>query len=157
MPSINFYMQNQIQDQWCWAAVSSSISSYFNRVAPWLQCQIVNTAFRNASCCVNGGSTACNQPYFLHIALHITQNLNTWVERALTYAETDNQIALGNPVGVRIAWHGGGGHFVAITATNNNWVEVIDPWNGIFRVPYNAARFDYQGGGAWSHSYLTQG
>jgi hypothetical protein len=137
-------------------AVSSSISSYYNKVAPWLQCHIVSMAFSDPTCCVNGGTTACNQPYFLHTALHITQNLNTWVTRALTYAETDNEIALGHPVGVRIAWNGGGGHFVAITATQQNWVEVMDPWSGMHRVPYDIAKFSYKGGGAWSHSYITQ-
>jgi hypothetical protein len=72
-------------------------------------------------------------------------------------AEIDN----GHPMGIRIGWHGGGGHFVVIYGyrqdSSDNYYYVDDPIYG--RSPPLAEedlRTNYQFAGDWTHSYYTR-
>jgi hypothetical protein len=61
------------------------------------------------------------------------------------------------PLGVRIQWAGGGGHFVAIGGYDeaNSIVTVLDPLESEpVPVDYDALTSSYDGIGSWSHSYF---
>src|SRR5262245_35787098 len=62
-------VEHQQQTNWCWAAVSNSVSRYYDPSSTWSQCTIANAELGHSSCCTNGGSAACNQPWFLDRAL----------------------------------------------------------------------------------------
>lgn len=71
--------------------------------------------------------------------------------------EIDN----GNPLGARIGWNQGGGHFVAIfgyddTDEANELLSIGDPWSGNSIVAYDEFTSNYQGSGKWTHSYFTR-
>jgi hypothetical protein len=76
----------------------------------------------------------------------------------------NTQIENGNPLGCRIGWNGGGGHFVILHGYTNktgassteNWVDVADPWYGPSSVLYDDFRTKYQKTGQWTHSYTTR-
>jgi hypothetical protein len=73
-------------------------------------------------------------------------------------AEIDN----GRPLGVRIGWSGGGGHFNVLSCytwrrrPSLHSVQVEDPWYGTSVWDYDAFRTAYQGSGSWTNSYKTQ-
>jgi len=73
----------------------------------------------------------------------------------LTRQELSVEIAAGRPIGVRIQWVQGGGHFVTISGYSDDVVEVSDPWYGDSPVDYLTFKTRYQGIGRWSHSYRT--
>src|SRR5258708_20108493 len=80
---LGFTMQTQQQTQWCWAAVSVSVNLYYHPTSGQTQCTVANTAMGQTTCCTDGSTAECNQPWFLDQALQIVGNLN-----ALTSGKT---------------------------------------------------------------------
>lgn len=156
---LEFAMQSQAQTQWCWAAVSVSVADFYEGTGNWTQCRMVNEELEQESCCEDGESEACNQPWFLDRAL----------ERAGAFAGMEEvpsegiepipgEIGAGRAFCARIGWSGGGGHFVVIdgyTLDNAN-LAIEDPIFGASDLPAATFRSAYQGTGSWTDSYLTQ-
>ena len=156
---LNFDMQHQEHDQWCWAAVSTSIALYFGGEADWKQCTVVNEELRLDSCCADGGSDACNRWWYLDRALRRTGNFERMHDGAPADIEdVFGQIDARRPVGLRIGWRGGGGHFIAIEGYrgDGNAVAVEDPWYGTSDVDVATLRTAYHGTGTWTHVYYTK-
>jgi hypothetical protein len=68
------------------------------------------------------------------------------------------EIDANRPVGVRIGWSGGGGHFIAIAGYSTNgaeFVDVEDPWYAASTVNWNVLLHAYKGNGTWTDTYLT--
>ena len=156
---LNLAMQHQLQDNWCWAAVSTSVAGFFG-VATWTQCSVVSEEVDDESCCTNGSSSACNVPWRLDKALRRVKAL----EKKSGGMPGDlrgvrREIDAGRPVCVRIGWSGGGGHFIAIEGyrADDASVAVEDPWHGSSDVPVAHFRNGrYQGTGSWTHTYYTK-
>jgi Papain-like cysteine protease AvrRpt2 len=156
---LNLAMQHQLQDNWCWAAVSTSIAGFFG-VTTWTQCSVVSKEVDDASCCSNGSSSACNVPWRLDKAL---RRVNALKKKSGGMPDdlkgVRREIDAGRPVCVRIGWSGGGGHFIAIEGyrADDASVAVEDPWHGSSDVPLAHFRTGrYQGTGAWTHTYYTK-
>jgi hypothetical protein len=150
-----FTVQHQLQSQWCWAAVTSSVANYYKNPA-WTQCRIVNDRLGQTVCCGQGSSAACNRPWYLDQALSRVGDLENYIASPLSLAQIRTEIDAGRPVGVRIGWRNGGGHFVAIGGySGQNIVDVHDPYWGYSSVDYMTFRTNYRGLGMWTHSYRT--
>ena len=156
---LNLAMQHQLQDNWCWAAVSTSIAGFFG-AATWTQCSVVSKEVDDDSCCTNGSSSTCNVPWRLDKALSRVKALkkkSSGMPGDLKGVR--REIDAGRPVCIRIGWSGGGGHFIAIEGyrTDDASVAVEDPWHGTSDVPVAHFRSGrYQGTGAWTHTYYTK-
>jgi len=150
---LNFSMQHQQQTQWCWAATACSISAFFNPNTQWIQCRLVNAELGRSDCCNNGSSNDCNKPWYLDKALTRTGNLQSFSAGAASIEDILKEIENGNPICVRIGWHGGGGHAVAIEGYNYdlNMVAVEDPWYGSSDVTLDTFKNAYKGSGTWTH------
>jgi Papain-like cysteine protease AvrRpt2 len=151
-------VQRQLQTQWCWAAVSTSIAHYFG-ATDWTQCAVVSEELDEDSCCRNGSSKACNRPWKLDRALDRVDAFRR-KEQGIPddLDEVRREIDAGRPVGIRIGWRGGGGHFVVIEGYRNDeyGVAIEDPWHGASDVPLAHLSGRYQGSGAWTHTYYTR-
>ena len=158
--ALEFVMQRQEQTNWCWSAVSVSVSKYFDSSSVWTQCELVCVEFGNSDCCGDGNSTACNQPWYLDRALRRTGNLDTWRPGTIAPTELMQLLREGRPVAARIGWPGGGGHVVALTACmrheGNSFVVVGDPWHGSQTYAYKELCARYKGTGVWTHTYFTK-
>lgn len=154
-----FTMQPQQQTQWCWAAVSTSVSLFYDPSSTWTQCTVANAELGQTTCCQNGSSAACNVPWFLDRALQRTGNLNAFSSGVTSFADVRTETNAGRPLGVRIGWSGGGGHFVVIEGYKPGLgpqrVAIDDPWWGASDLTYAAFQSSYQGTGSWTHSYTT--
>ena len=71
-------VEHQTQTQWCWAAVSNSVSHFYDAGSTWTQCTIVNAELGQSTCCSNGSSSACNKPWYLDKALTRVGCLLSW-------------------------------------------------------------------------------
>lgn len=158
--SLLLIMQHQEQTQWCWAAVSVSVAIFYHTTT-FKQCDMANWAFAQTTCCVDGSTAQCNKPSTLLAALTHVGHMNRHHRRALNLPETIAEINGDHPVGVGIAWTGGGGHFVAIdgystaTGTAPATIAVADPWYGSSIVVFSTFAANYQGGGNWAETYTT--
>src|SRR5262249_3004010 len=126
----NFAMQHQLQTQWCWAAVSASVTALHQQ--PMTQCAIVNLTRSLNSCCQSGSSSSCNQPWYLDQALLKTGTLARMTAQYLPWSQLRSEIDAGKPVGVRMGWPNGGGHFLAVSGYDAQLgiIAVADPWFG---------------------------
>lgn len=161
--NLNLNMQQQIQSEWCWSAVAVSVSHFYNSASAWVQCDVVNQELGQTSCCQNGASSQCNQPWYLDAALRRTANLNYVSSGSLPFSQVASEVGRQNPLGARIGWAGGGGHFVAISSYDDSdpanqfvYVSDPDPGTGSSWVSYNTLVNGYQGSGSWTDCYFTR-
>lgn len=158
--SLAISLQHQLQTNWCWAACTSSVSAFFAPTSTWGQCAIVNAELAQTTCCQYGDTTQCNQPWYFDRALQRTGNLNSVRAGAAPWGEIQAEIDAGRPVGARIGWTGGGGHFVLLTGYQRNGalheVEVQDPWTGSSTVELTTFTNAYKSSGSWTHTYLVE-
>jgi hypothetical protein len=165
----------QQQTQWCWAAVSSCVSQFYDPNSSWTQCAVVDAELGQNTCCTTGNTAACNQPWFLDRALTRVGCLQSMSGGALSFATVRSLMNADTPPCARQGWAGGGGHFMAIVccfqvggllgATGGvgsaggpaaQQLKISDPWYGDSIVDYATFVSGYQGTGTWTHSYLTQ-
>jgi hypothetical protein len=153
---MTFEIETQLQDQWCWAAVSASIEKYYAGPNNWTQCSIASYVL-GSNCCGDPGP--CNTAAYLQNALQLIQRLRGIRLRSLTFDEIRAELSAGNPVGVRIAWQGGGAHFVVIRGFRNpagfQLLNVADPWYEDSIQDFDDFTFTYLGQGLWTDSFLV--
>jgi hypothetical protein len=160
--AIAFPMQTQSQNNWCWAAVSSSVSRFFSAASTWTQCRIAETTLGITGCCNNPPAHGCDVPYYLDLALQTTNNLVSWSgppTKTEIAAEIDTNK---RPLCLRVEWSGGAGHFIVIAGfawqTGSDFLDIEDPYYGLST--YTIASMNsgmYQlGNGTWTHSFYTK-
>ncbi|MGH7439783.1 MAG: C39 family peptidase [Polyangiaceae bacterium] len=154
---LSFEMDPQQQTNWCWAAVSTSTASFYDSTNAWSQCKLACDQLNMGTCCSNGGSGACDQPWYLDKALARVGHFQSMSGGAATFATVQATIDAGKPLGVRIAWASGGAHFVAVRGYVNDqqMLDVEDPFYGPSQIPYATFVSTYLGSGSWTHSYFT--
>ena len=150
-----FETETQLQDQWCWAAVSASVEKYYAGPNGWSQCAIASYVL-GAGCCGNPGS--CNTAAYLQDALQVIRRLRGICLRDLTFDEVRAEITGGNPIGVRTEWQGGGAHFVVIRGFRNppgyQLLNIADPWYEDSIQDFDDFRSSYLEQGQWTDSFL---
>ncbi|MDP3898982.1 MAG: papain-like cysteine protease family protein [Mesorhizobium sp.] len=159
--AIPFTMQMQTESNWCWAAVSTSVSLYFDVSSKWSQCTVANSAWNRRDCCGSGSSGPCNQPWYLDRALTIVDCLSRMNSSLESFPIVQREIAATRPLCARIGWSSGGGHFVAIagwqvTADGVDYYHVHDPIWGVQILPRHVFETAYRSNGSWTHSYFVR-
>lgn len=156
-----FNMELQPQSNWCWAATSKSVSHFYWFLSPWTQCKVVNAELGRSDCCNSTVPSPCNVPWYLDKALTRTNNFVS-ITGAATFAQVRAEIDAGRPVGARIGWSGGGGHFMVIygysyvAVTGATYVDIDDPIYGKSHMTVSDFSSSYQGSGSWTHTYFTK-
>lgn len=154
-----FNMQLQTQSNWCWAATANSVSHYFWRWSTWSQCKIANAELGHTDCCHSPVPSDCNVPWYLDRALTRTRNFVS-IQGAADFEQVRAQIDAGKPVGARIGWSGGGGHFMVIygysTIGGGEYFDIDDPIYGKSHIPVSEFSNSYQGSGSWTHTYFMK-
>jgi len=151
--SLNFSMQPQTQSNWCWAAVSASVGNYYG-TGSWTQCNVANAELNRNSCCNQPGP--CNVYGYLDSALRTTRSFANMSQGSIQLSAIENQINMGRPIGVRVAWYGGGAHFNTIYGTNGNYLLIADSIYGYSTRALNSFPRSYNGGGNWTNTYFTR-
>lgn len=152
-------MEPQLQTQWCWAACSSGVSHFYDGASTWTQCRVANAEMGQKTCCADGSTGQCNKPWYLDRALARTGNKAAAPGGTVPIASIRAQIDAGHPVGARVGWAGGGGHFVVISGCLDDAtgvLEVRDPIYGTSEISIASFASSYQGSGSWTHTYYTE-
>ena len=170
MPSINFKMEQQEHNNWCWAAVAVSMDHFFDQKSSWCQCRLATRMVRfrklktkQCGTCKKPKAVpeACNKPWFLDWALKQVHRLTGKIKNgALTFEQIQRTINAGRPVCLRLQWgKGPDAHFVIISgfetaASGNQWVDVEDPASGSSTWLYDEFRTNYQySKGHWTDTF----
>jgi len=165
--TLSLSVQKQFQSNWGWAAIAASTARFYNPTHTATQCSLANYAFAQTTCCVNGASSLCNQPYSLEQALRHVDHLNMSIQGALSAAQIIQEIDARRPLIALIQWNGGGSHYVMIHGYNTDTtvpgsvapsttISIADPWYGDTVIALADFPARYKTGGTWSKSYTTR-
>lgn len=161
----SFAIRAQEHTNWCWAGVTVSVAAHYDPGTTWTQCGLAEAEFGVSDCCgaLDGGS--CNQYWSLNDPLARVGHLRDWGEGPTPFADVATEVDAGNPLGCRVAWSGGGAHFVVLRGYSQapagsgeaNFVSVADPWGGVTSdATYEDFSTAYQGTGSWTHTYFCE-
>jgi hypothetical protein len=152
-----FIIQTQEQDQWCWAAVSVSVDRYFSALSSFTQCSLASQIL-SSDCCA--APVPCNTPAFLQDALQAIGKLREVRPASLSFAETVDELSHGFPIGVRIGWFGGGGHFLVIRGCRDgpgvHLLNIADPWFVDSIQDFDNFSSNYLDRGEWTDTFLLK-
>jgi hypothetical protein len=155
-----FQMDRQEETQWCWAAVSVSVDRYFADTSMNLtQCRLAENVLGPGSC---SHPENFNEPRRLQEGLRIVGNLREPpLRNPVSFKTIQREIAANRPVCARIAWDGGGAHFVVIdgcTAFKSGFqqLHVADPDAGPSVVSYNELVSGYRYRGEWTDTFFLR-
>lgn len=158
---ISLQPMGQICQQWCWSATLTMVANYYGKSINICVPPSVKTGLQccNWAACSN---QICNQPattnemanHFVALGVHGRVD-----PRALTEKELQTEISNGRPV--IIAYQSSfSGHVVLVMgfSPGKNGVasvyRVVDPYYGIFDVPYKQVRYGYNNGSfTWASSF----
>ena len=154
------FMQHQTESNWCWSACGSSVGLFF-QTGNWTQCDTANNCLGRTDCCTTPAN--CNVYGYLDQSLTYTKSFNTMMGGTYSASNIEAQINSGRPVCVRVAWNGGGAHFLAITGyiypdtdPNDVTIYLLDSIYGSSSMLLTDFPSQYHGGGTWTHTYLTK-
>src|SRR5215213_5528656 len=77
--ALDFTMQLQTEDNWCWAAAATSVSHFYRSNSPWSQCLVANAELEQINCCDSPAPGPCDVPWYLDRALARTENFTEFV------------------------------------------------------------------------------
>jgi hypothetical protein len=161
-----FVIERQQRSNWCWAAVTASLAAFFGTIPRRSQCEIAQAALMptlpQVNCCGADAGGACNIPWHLDGPLGAIGLLRERLDEVLPYDAVRDEIARELPPACRVAWQGGGAHFMVIAgwsvdqAGGTRYVQLHDPGNGAETdVVYDDLVVGYiQPGDRWTHSYV---
>lgn len=151
-----FNMQKQLENQWCWAATSTSVSLFYNPASGWTQC-LVAEQIMGSGCCMF--PAPCDYPSYLDQALSTTENYVA-MSGTMSFSQIENELSQGRVIGARVGWNGGGGHFMVIygcrQSTGIKYLSIDDPIYGKSELPESTFLNAYRSAGKWTHSYTTK-
>ena len=153
----DFRMEFQVQTNWCWAAVATSVDAYYRHGtgAPMPMCEVANSELGRTDCCTTGAAGPCNVYGTLASALFRVGHGGKWgykvvANRQHLATEIDNL----KPLCFRTAAPGGGAHFIAAighlpgsgATPEQDRVAIADSWNGSSDMPYDMMKTGYTTG-----------
>ncbi|QLY28669.1 papain-like cysteine protease family protein [Nocardia huaxiensis] len=160
-----FTMEAQTQTNWCWAATATSVSHYYWWFSHWKQCKVACGELSRTDCCGSPVPSECNVPWYLDRALTRTDNFDSYTG-TITFDRIKQEIDAGRPIGARIGWNGGGGHFMVIYGYGYfhgldqfgamRYVDIDDPIYGKQHLTLDDFTSNYQGSGSWTHTFFTK-
>jgi hypothetical protein len=153
-------MHPQQQSNWCWSAVGISVAQFFNATSWPQQCVLASQELGQTCCPVGTNPAVCDVPWYLERALQRVGHLKNWANGSSPMATIQGEINGQRPLGARIGWNAGGGHFVALSgyssSPSGDFVTVEDPIYGQSTLLLSTFQTAYQGSGSWTHTYWTQ-
>jgi hypothetical protein len=163
---LNFNMQHQEKDEWCWAACASSVAVYLQDLDPGdakSQCQIVQAclAAQTPICAANCQDAACDQTYELDEALRFVNHLDGDAFEGYPTFQSITEVILNLrvPIGVRRGVDFSG-HFVLIVGFDDeNGAQdlfIADPLYATdsYSHQFSYSEFCHQSDGVtWTHTY----
>ena len=152
--ALMFNMQMQEQVNWCWAGCAAGTSHFYDPNSTWSQCLIANADLGVPNCCTDPAS--CDVYGYLWQSLTTVGHFDREIAGTTPQATITSETLASRPVGVRIAWKGGGAHFIFVAGGGaGGMVTIEDPWYGYSYIPYATLVSGYQSIGSWTDTYFT--
>jgi hypothetical protein len=169
LPGISFSIEQQKQDQWCWAAVALSICRFYGGQTWQNQSDLVNDIFAairgGTDCSQNGDTFPCNMTWSLKDVLSTAHHLALPIRGIVSFNDLMQEIEIGlRPVAVRIMFSDlNTAHYIVLvgcaqTLEGKQLVKVVDPsmaTGNSTSIEYSTILNNYRPGATWNESYFT--
>jgi hypothetical protein len=127
---LNVSQNYQSQTNWCWAATSKSVLSFYGYNYTQEQIALYGTDGANEWNWLYGQSTNPTRRG-INLILMYFGSISTYSDSwALTLEESIANIEEDKPFFIRWGWTSGGGHFVVTRGIETNMFYLMDPWYG---------------------------
>lgn len=157
--SLHFEMEDQQDDNWCWAAVAVSIGKYFEPATLWTQCKLVNFILSRSDCCGDPIPCQCDKARALSPAIKAVGNLHNHQSGYLKIEDARLELEDGNPVGMALKLSFST-HFVVLHGIQWGSQELMfikDPDMTVIPLQYGQFPGGPYGATAkWIHTYRTE-
>lgn len=153
----NFYMQLQEKTNWCWAAVTTSISKYYDSNSTYNQKQIVEKML-SIPCMCNNQSTCslCNKPYFLGEALETYGVLKKAIPNRISKKRLKQELKNNRIVVIAIKWNNSAtGHLLTISHYHTKKYVVWDS-KKIYPEFLTYSQLKKQEKSTWVNTFLSE-
>jgi hypothetical protein len=168
MADLNFQIQQQSKDQWCWAAVTSSICGFYKDNDAPAQCALASRFLGvSEDCCQPDASDDCNVPFPVDLVLNKLGHLVLPVRGVVSFDELNSAISDNQqPVVARITFSDlPTSHFVVVVGCDidsegTQVLKIADPsvaTGQTVTIGYSAFKNDYRPNATWDKTYFTQG
>lgn len=153
---LDFNIQAQQQSNWCWAAISVSMTKFYNSNSQLEQCSLVNNRLGRTDCCQDGSSKQCNQTQSIYKVLPQLGVSASPHAGQQSFIELSEQIQLGHPL-VLILMRGLDAHYAVLSGVGaNETVTIKDPMGGVTRkMSYQEFKKIYEQR-YWKGSFFTK-
>lgn len=175
-------MQYQQMYNWCWIATATSISLFYDPASTWTQCSLIGAVLQ-LQCCPPTSVTAnpydpaslydlenvvanpiCDHSGGVGDSLAKTGNFRQGIGGPIPLLSSPSgppsvmdEMCAGTPIIATISWTGSIlSHDVAIAGVNGELLHIHDPIFGEQDIYYEVFPANYQSGGTWTYSVLTQ-
>jgi hypothetical protein len=160
-----FPIEKQGMSNWCWAACTKAICTFYEGQQPFTQQQLVAKLLDQSICrSPNPPVTLCNKKLDFGVALDKVGHLSgDTIEDPLTSNQLFDAVKGGRPVGCQLDIPLVGGHAVVVISGKLNspgtlFLRVADPSDGsIVTMSFSSLRNNFrETGGRWVRSYFTK-
>ena len=149
---------------WCWAACTTAISSFYEGGPPFSQQQLVAKLLNQPMCKAPNPLLLCNKKFDFGAALETVGHLDgDTIEDPLSASELLAALKHGRPVGCQLDIPQMGGHAIVVVAgktdsTRSLFLRVADPSDGsILTLSFSSLRNNFRStGGRWVRTYFTK-
>ncbi len=173
-----FVQQDQQQQFWCWSAVTTSISKFYDPGSSLTQCKLANSIFKRDDCCQDdkaGKANPCNKMCLMQDALTKVGYFDCKQRGAADIGAIVKQSSEGKPIAAIFSFFGSG-HVLSVTGAGVNkkttqvmvdnkmtdideyqydMIAVYDPWYGHSYIKYEEFKKNYRYVGTWHSSCFT--
>lgn len=161
-------LERQERSRWCWAAIAVSLARHFGLTGPagtpWTQrelaARLLSEVPPDAAPAPADGDDLLNRELLLEQALRVVGCFSHWSRGRPSPQRLAAELQAGQPVCLRIAWHDGGSHYVAVAGLEPATGEVFvqDPLHGPSVHAYEGFPDRYRNrGGVWAETVWTRG
>jgi hypothetical protein len=164
--TVEFSVKHQETENWCWAAVASSVFNFFKKQDALSQCKLASEFSPNSDCCSDANAAGCDVERHLEDILRRTGNFRAMNSSFLSGEEIQDELSQhGAPIACTIQWTDLNRHYVVITgiseANGTFKVDVKDPLfeSGTYEWMTFATAYQPVGSnksGSWKETIFTQ-
>jgi Papain-like cysteine protease AvrRpt2 len=159
-----FPIERQRMTNWCWAACTKAICSFYEEKQPFTQQQLVARLLNQPICKAVNPISSCNKKLDFGIALEKVGHLSgATVEDPLPSDQLFAALKGGRPVGCQLDIPQIGGHAIVVISgkldpNGRLFLRVADPSDGsILTMSFSSLRNNFRStGGRWVRSYFTK-
>lgn len=156
---LDFHVDAQQQNHWCWAAVSTGVANFYAKAQVTTQCEVAATTLQDPACCpAPRRNNPGDKDWYLDKALETVGHMSpSGYEAVLSYDELAVEIGLERPIGIFILWSSNAGHFVGVRGVDDDSeILITDSIHGPVHLTWELlTQGGYKQDGTYQYSYRT--